>query len=166
MSFQDDESSDASDSEADDTLDTNSNNKENNKVQNGKQSYKNGTNGKNDQNKDNVKEERRSSLISMWFGSYLANHPLLKSIDGRAASVHNFMRGLSLYKAYPFSPFTSIEDQKLMEDRLTGSDKYVEPFPQKKPWFLRVCCTCLLKTLWKRRNCSSRVISPFPIIFP
>ena len=27
------------------------------------------------------------------------------------------------------------------------------PLP-KKPWFLRVCGTSLLKTLWKRRNCS------------
>ena len=37
------------------------------------------------------------------------------------------------------------------------------PFPNK-PWFLRVCSTILLKTLWEKENCSIRAISPFPIV--
>ena len=31
-------------------------------------------------------------------------------------------------------------------------DKF-NPFPNK-PWFLRLCSTCLLKTLWEKENCS------------
>ena len=34
----------------------------------------------------------------------------------------------------------------------------LNPFPNK-PWFLCVCKTSLLKTLWERRNCSSDSLS-------
>ena len=35
---------------------------------------------------------------------------------------------------------------------LFAYDKF-NPFPNK-PWFLRLCSTCLLKTLWEKGNCS------------
>ena len=38
------------------------------------------------------------------------------------------------------------------------------PFPNKS-WFLHVCSTSLLQTLWKEENCSRRAIPPFPTVF-
>ena len=40
------------------------------------------------------------------------------------------------------------------------------PFPNK-PWFLRVCSTSLLKTMWeKEKLCvTCKAISPFPTVF-
>ena len=108
MSSQTDESSDTeSDSDSNDKAPVYSRQKSNHK------------NGKTD-NKNN----RRGSWWTSIFASFFDKYPVLKSIDGRAASVHNFMRGLSLYKAYPFSPFTSIDSQRKVEDKLEGMRKY------------------------------------------
>ena len=40
----------------------------------------------------------------------------------------------------------------------------LNPFP-KKPWFFRVCCTSLLKTLWEKKKLFLTRISPFPTVF-
>ena len=106
MSCQSDESSDASDNESE----SEGTSKKPKPVNN---------NGLRDSATSNRSQTKSKGLFSSMFGSMLENHPLLKSIDGRAASVHNFMRGLSLYKAYPFSPFTSL-DGKRNEDKLSG----------------------------------------------
>jgi len=112
MSCQSDESSDTSDSEGDGYEPTKRhslNNNNNNPVKH-KRSGSNASNGSN------------KGIFASVLGSLLENHPLLKTIDGRAATVHNFMRGLSLYKAYPFSPFTSLDERRKMEDKLEGRD--------------------------------------------
>ncbi|WAR30357.1 PA24A-like protein [Mya arenaria] len=67
--------------------------------------------------------KKRGFFTSM-FGSILEKYPLLKTIDGRAATVHNFMRGLSLYKAYPFSPFTSLDGKRKDDDKLNASSYF------------------------------------------
>lgn len=117
LSCQSDESSDTSDNESE--SDTHEHMKRrsssqniNNNNNNSKPGHKrNGSNASNGSNK---------GIFASVLGSLLENHPLLKSIDGRAATVHNFMRGLSLYKAYPFSPFTSLDERRKMEDKLEG----------------------------------------------
>ena len=40
----------------------------------------------------------------------------------------------------------------------------INSFPNK-PWLLRVCSTCLLKTLWEKDNLLVRAIYPFPTVF-
>ena len=42
----------------------------------------------------------------------LFDSTIMQSIEGRAAMVHNFMRGLSLNNMYPFSPFTQMEEDE------------------------------------------------------
>jgi hypothetical protein len=116
MSLQESESSDTSDSEGDENNKNaqNANNKTNS--QNGKYLPKNG------KTKNGTKDKKRDSIFTSFLGSLFDTHPFLKSIDGRAATVHNFMRGLSLYKAYPFSPFTSIDDRSRNDqDKLQGN---------------------------------------------
>ena len=118
MSLQDSESSDTSDSEGDENDKNSQNNKTNS--QNGKYPSKNKT-------KNGTKEKKRDSIFTSFLGSLFDTHPFLKSIDGRAATVHNFMRGLSLYKAYPFSPFTSIDDRSRNDqDKLQGMSSLVD----------------------------------------
>ena len=51
---------------------------------------------------------------------------------------------------------------KLLEYSDQYSFQSVNPFPNK-PWFLRICCKCFLKTLWEREKLM--VISPFPTAF-
>lgn len=120
MSLQDSESSDTSDSEGEHSQ-PNANNKKNTK--NGTFQPKNGTSVK---MKNGATQKKRDSIFTTFLGSLFETHPFLKSIDGRAATVHNFMRGLSLYKAYPFSPFTSIDDRSRDDfDKLQG--KYQSP---------------------------------------
>jgi len=109
MSLQDDESSDTSDSEMDESGVTNGTKKKQ------KQRERTGSNVSTGSNKS-----KKKGFFASMFGSFLENYPLLKTIDGRAATVHNFMRGLSLYKAYPFSPFTSLDGRRNEEDRLNG----------------------------------------------
>ena len=103
MSNQEDESSDTSDSESD-----------NNNQNTPKTQRKLSTPA------IKIKNKRRDSFWTSMLGSFFDKYPMLKSIDGRAATVHNFMRGLSLYKAYPFSPFTSVDQQRKQEDKLGG----------------------------------------------
>ena len=110
MSNQEDESSDSSDSESDTNESTPKTQRKINTSAN-----KNGKNGK----------TRRESIWTTMLGSFFDKYPMLKSIDGRAATVHNFMRGLSLYKAYPFSPFTSVDQQRKQEDKLEGKKSYL-----------------------------------------
>ena len=38
-----------------------------------------------------------------------------------------------------------------MKKSSADGDKTFKPFPNK-PWFLRICCTCLLKTLWEKEK--------------
>ena len=109
MSSQTDESSDT---------ESDSDSNSNNKVTVYSRQKSNNKNGKTDD------KHRRGSWWTSILGSFFDKYPVLKSIDGRAASVHNFMRGLSLYKAYPFSPFTSIDSQRKAEDKLEGTMKY------------------------------------------
>ena len=40
----------------------------------------------------------------------------------------------------------------------------LNPFP-KKPWFLHVCNSSLLKTLWEKEKLHLKAISPFPPVF-
>ena len=42
----------------------------------------------------------------------LFDSTIMQSIEGRAAMVHNFMRGLSLNDMYPFSPFTEMDEDE------------------------------------------------------
>ncbi|XP_041356392.1 cytosolic phospholipase A2-like [Gigantopelta aegis] len=46
---------------------------------------------------------------------------LLSTRAGRAAVIHNFMRGLSLQKSYPMSPFTPIEKRINQGDEFDGN---------------------------------------------
>ncbi|KAL4218780.1 Cytosolic phospholipase A2 [Mactra antiquata] len=121
MSSQDsDESSDTENDDSDNNTDSSTNNKVNKKLEH-----------------KNRSSERRESIFTSFLGSLFETHPFLKSIDGRAATVHNFMRGLSLYKAYPFSPFTSLDDRSRdMEDKLYASSYFSKKLkgisPQKK----------------------------------
>ncbi|KAH3799288.1 hypothetical protein DPMN_152894 [Dreissena polymorpha] len=110
MSCQSDESSDASDNESE----SEGTSKKPKPVNN---------NGHPDSATSNGSQTKSKGWFSSMFSSMLENSPLLKSIDGRAASVHNFMRGLSLYKAYPFSPFTSLDGKK-NEDKLAASSYF------------------------------------------
>ncbi|XP_045199096.2 cytosolic phospholipase A2-like isoform X2 [Mercenaria mercenaria] len=119
MSLQDSESSDTSDSEGDENNKNSSNEKNKKNSQNGTYPPKNG------KKKNGTKEKKRDSIFTSFLGSLFDTHPFLKSIDGRAATVHNFMRGLSLYKAYPFSPFTSIDDRSRNDqDKLQASSYF------------------------------------------
>ncbi|KAK3600351.1 hypothetical protein CHS0354_015948 [Potamilus streckersoni] len=59
-----------------------------------------------------VNNKRRSSFWTSMLSSLFETSPLMSTIDGRAAMVHNFMRGLSMHTAYPFSPFTSFDEKK------------------------------------------------------
>lgn len=60
--------------------------------------------------KDNAQNEKDQSFWKSMLGSLFSATSWINSIEGRAAKVHSFMRGLSLYKVYPFSPFTSINE--------------------------------------------------------
>ena len=42
--------------------------------------------------------------------------------------------------------------------------RFVNPFPNK-PWFLRVCSTCLLKTLWEKEKLLVTSNFSFPTVF-
>lgn len=109
MSNQDSESSDT-ESDDSETGREKTNNRRNKRLQN-----------------ENGSTEKKESIFTSFLSSLFEAHPFLKSIDGRAATVHNFMRGLSLYKAYPFSPFTSFDDRsREVEDKLQG--KELSPF--------------------------------------
>ncbi|XP_052790601.1 cytosolic phospholipase A2-like isoform X1 [Mya arenaria] len=111
MSSQDDESSDTSDSESDGDKE--------NSTKKPKSFERKGSNASTTSNGS----KKRGFFTSM-FGSILEKYPLLKTIDGRAATVHNFMRGLSLYKAYPFSPFTSLDGKRKDDDKLNASSYF------------------------------------------
>ena len=53
--------------------------------------------------------KKTTSKPSFWkdmFKNVYQSTRLLKSIEGRAAKVHSFMRGLSMSTCYPFSPFS------------------------------------------------------------
>ena len=45
-----------------------------------------------------------------------------------------------------------------------GAFKRFNPFP-KRPWFLRICSTSLLKTLREEEKLLIRAFSPFPTVF-
>ncbi|XP_060074734.1 cytosolic phospholipase A2-like [Ylistrum balloti] len=66
--------------------------------------------------------DSNKGFIRSMFGKVLdsTGNYLLGSIEGRAAKVHSFMRGLSLYKVYPFSPFTSIDEGAEGMDQFDG----------------------------------------------
>ena len=53
--------------------------------------------------------KKTTSKKSFWrdmFKNVYQSTRLLKSIEGRAAKVHSFMRGLYMSTCYPFSPFS------------------------------------------------------------
>ena len=59
-----------------------------------------------------------------------------------------------------FSPFSTCFQTPSFHKKVTFN-----PFPNK-PWFIRVCHTSLLKTLWeKEKLLKKRAISPFPTVF-
>lgn len=111
LSLQDDESSESSETESDSSVERNNSQK------------KITTNGTS-KNGESKGKSHKSSLLKGFLEYMFGNHPIMKSIDGRAATVHNFMRGLSLYKAYPFSPFTSLDDKRHDEDKLQASSYF------------------------------------------
>lgn len=115
-------------SQTDESSDTESDSDSNNKTPVYSRQKSNHKNGKKDD-----KNNRRGSWWTSIFASFFDKYPVLKSIDGRAASVHNFMRGLSLYKAYPFSPFTSIDSQRKLEDKLEASSYFSKLLKAKSP---------------------------------
>ena len=55
-----------------------------------------------------VNEEKDNSFWKGMLGSLFDASSWINSIEGRAAKVHSFMRGLSFK---PFSPFTSINEE-------------------------------------------------------
>lgn len=118
MSCQDDESSDTSDNESE--PDTNDLAKRRNSGRNGTYDNNNSKPPGHKRNGSSSSNGSNKGIFASVLGSLIESHPLLKSIDGRAATVHNFMRGLSLYKAYPFSPFTSLDERRNVEDKLQG----------------------------------------------
>lgn len=61
--------------------------------------------------KERKEDEKHQSFWKSVLGSLFDTNSWINSIEGRAAKVHSFMRGLSLYKVYPFSPFTSINEE-------------------------------------------------------
>ena len=66
---------------------------------------------------------------------------ILNDRSGRAAVVHNFMRGLSLFKQYPMSPFThsaGLESKKFFFQQTTIDGKIIERrdfHTEQIPWF-------------------------------
>lgn len=55
--------------------------------------------------------QQRTSWTNNLYSAFASSSvPLLTSRAGRAAMIHNFLRGVSLQKAYPISPFTSIDE--------------------------------------------------------
>jgi hypothetical protein len=65
------------------------------------------------------KKMKTSSKPSFWkdmFTNFYHSTHLLKSIEGRAAKVHSFMRGLSMSTCYPFSPFTESASTSMFDD--------------------------------------------------
>lgn len=61
------------------------------------------------------RKEKQVKDQSFWknmLGTFFDANSWINSIEGRAAKVHSFMRGLSLYQVYPFSPFTSINEEQ------------------------------------------------------
>lgn len=61
--------------------------------------------------KENKPDMKDHSFWKSVLGTVFDANSWINSIEGRAAKVHSFMRGLSLYKVYPFSPFTSINEE-------------------------------------------------------
>ena len=59
------------------------------------------------------KPKQQLPFLKDLLGKFFSTNQLLKTIEGRAAKVHSFMRGLSMNKVYPFSPFTSINQDEL-----------------------------------------------------
>ncbi|XP_063423775.1 cytosolic phospholipase A2-like [Mytilus trossulus] len=94
MGNQTDDDSESSESE-DDTDDKKQNDKRKNKTI----------------KKENKPDKKDHSFWKSVLGTVFDANSWINSIEGRAAKVHSFMRGLSLYKVYPFSPFTSINEE-------------------------------------------------------
>lgn len=66
-----------------------------------------------------ISKNKTSSKPSFWkdmFKNVYQSTHMLKSIEGRAAKVHSFMRGLSMSTCYPFSPFTEPSSASLFDD--------------------------------------------------
>ena len=97
MGTQTDEESETSESESD-TENTSSNNTRRKKPTDPKKNRK-------------EKQVKDQSFWKNMLGTFFDANSWINSIEGRAAKVHSFMRGLSLYKVYPFSPFTSINEE-------------------------------------------------------
>ncbi|XP_022328610.1 cytosolic phospholipase A2-like [Crassostrea virginica] len=75
------------------------------------------------------KREKTTSKKSFWkdmFKNVYQSTRLLKSIEGRAAKVHSFMRGLSMSTCYPFSPFSDASSPGF--DDLDASYSGANPF--------------------------------------
>ncbi|XP_025112806.1 cytosolic phospholipase A2-like [Pomacea canaliculata] len=58
---------------------------------------------------------------TFWNGmlTRLFDSSFMQTIEGRAAMVHNFMRGLSLVDMYPFSPFSQAEEEPMKSPKET-----------------------------------------------
>ncbi|KAK6194956.1 hypothetical protein SNE40_000480 [Patella caerulea] len=71
------------------------------------------------------RSSRRMKKKSYWKGVLEGifenkNFELLSTRAGRAAVIHNFMRGLSLQQTYPLSPFTPVHDRVADGDEFDG----------------------------------------------
>ncbi|KAK3087155.1 hypothetical protein FSP39_002429 [Pinctada imbricata] len=74
--------------------------------------------------KDKNKKDKPRQEVPFWtdvLGKFFSKNHLLKTIEGRAAKVHSFMRGLSMNKVYPFSPFTSFSQEEISNRFSFGS---------------------------------------------
>lgn len=73
--------------------------------------------------------KKTTSKPSFWkdmFKNLYQSSHILKSIEGRAAKVHSFMRGLSMSHCYPFSPFSDTSSPAF--DDLDASYSGANPF--------------------------------------
>ncbi|KAL5011734.1 hypothetical protein ScPMuIL_010285 [Solemya velum] len=71
------------------------------------------------------KKEKEQSFLSNILEKLFDSSQFFGTIQGRAAMVHNFMRGLSLFSTYPLSPFTALEN----EDKRESFGEIFEMFP-------------------------------------
>lgn len=77
--------------------------------------------------------KKTTSKPSFWkdmFKNLYQSSHILKSIEGRAAKVHSFMRGLSMSHCYPFSPFSDTSSPAFddLDASYSGASEWLFPF--------------------------------------
>ncbi|XP_062622371.1 cytosolic phospholipase A2-like [Saccostrea cucullata] len=90
-----------------------------------------------------ISKKKTTTTPSFWkdmFKNLYQSSRLLKSIEGRAAKVHSFMRGLSMSTCYPFSPFAEPTSSPSF-DELDASFSGANPFSK----IFELCPTTIKK---------------------